>query len=293
MSGDHLAIGSGRPLAAEVRRVATELADDAVARLHATAEGPRETAVHEARKRFKELRALLRLIESAAGRRQTKEWRRQLRDAGRSLSGARDVDALQETFEKLQERFGDAFVRSSAFTESLIASAESSQLETGPAFQRIASFRDRAALWQFDVAPKNITSAIRTSIREAQRAMNTALEERGAAMFHEWRKRAKDLWYHARMTAGVIPAMRDREPQLRKLARILGDHHDLVILREVAAAHADATNAEDAINVVTLARERMRELEEDAETLGHEALDAGFDLTLRNDSAMYQAFALA
>lgn len=293
MSGVHLAIGSGRPLAAEVQRIAIALADDAVGRLHVSAEGSRETAVHETRKRFKELRALLRLIERAAGRRRTKEWRRQLRDAGRSLSGARDADALHETFEKLEERFGASFVRWRAFTRTLVASADAVSLETEAAFGLAASFRDAAAIWSFEITPKDVTSALRASVRAARLAMRNALDAQTAPAFHEWRKREKDLWYHARMTAEIVPGMREREPLLRRLARTLGDHHDLVILREITTAQANATNAEDAIAVMTLARTRMRELEGEAETLGHEVLDLKFSLELRNESALYQAFALA
>jgi hypothetical protein len=271
VSGVHLAIQSGRPLAAEVKRLAIALADDAVERLREAASGPRETPVHEARKRFKELRALLRLVESAAGRRCTSDACRKVRDAGRSLSGARDADVLGETFEKLHERFGDSFDRSRHFVRELMEKARTEELETETASRLIAAVRNDIALWSFKAADRDIDEGLRKSIRAAKRSMNNALDERSAAAFHEWRKREKDAWYHARMTDELVPAMHEREPQLRRLARVLGDHHDLVILREIASNHAGEANGSDAVNILSLALERMRELENDAEALGHHA----------------------
>lgn len=271
MSGVHLAIGAGRPLAAEVKRIAIALADDANEQLREAAAGPRETPVHEARKRFKELRALLRLVENAAGRRRTKGARRKVRDAGRSLSGARDADVLGETFERLQERFGDSFDRSRDFARQLMEHAHAGELETDTASRLIAAVRNGIALWFFEATAKDIEEGLRTSLRAARRTMHTALDVRSPAAFHEWRKREKDSWYHVRMTAELVPAMHDCEPLLHRLARILGDHHDLVILREIAARHAGEANASDAVNILSLALQRMRELEDEAEALGRDA----------------------
>jgi hypothetical protein len=48
---------------------------------------------------------------------------------------------------------------------------------------------------------------------------------------HEWRKRAKDLWYHHRLLKdawpGPVKAFADEADQLGKL---LGDDHDLATL---------------------------------------------------------------
>ncbi len=272
MSDVHLAILDGRPAAAEVKRIAIALVDDAVEQLRDAAAAPSETAVHEARKRFKELRALLRLVESAAGRHRTKEARLRARDAGRSLSAARDADVLGETFEKLHERFGDSFDRSRDFARRLTEDARGGKLDTDTASRLISAVRNSIALWSFDVADKDIQQGLRRGLRRARRAMRTAVEVRSDAGFHEWRKRAKDSWYHARMTEEIVPSMRDREPQLRRLARILGDHHDLVIVREIAGRHAGEANGPDAVNVLSLALQRMRELEDEAEAIGPEAL---------------------
>src|SRR5687768_17143099 len=62
---------------------------------------PPEKRVHDARKRFKETRALLRMIREPLGAQFAVEnaW---FRDAGRELAAVRDADAVLEALEKLE-----------------------------------------------------------------------------------------------------------------------------------------------------------------------------------------------
>ena len=49
---------------------------------------------------------------------------------------------------------------------------------------------------------------------------------------HEWRKRAKDLWYHLRMLRPLSPdIVAGQADEAHKLSDRLGDDHDLAILR--------------------------------------------------------------
>ena len=62
-------------------------------------------AVHDARKRIKKTRALLRLARPGLKKKAYRRRNRALRDAGRAMSGARDADVLAETVDVLAERF--------------------------------------------------------------------------------------------------------------------------------------------------------------------------------------------
>ncbi len=65
------------------------------------------------------------------------------------------------------------------------------------------------------------------------KALALAQDDTTAANLHDWRKRAKDLWYHQRL-------LRDAWPELLKaqagaadqLTKLLGDDHDLAQLAE-------------------------------------------------------------
>ena len=59
---------------------------------------------------------------------------------------------------------------------------------------------------------------------------------------HEWRKRAKDLWYDLRILCDAQPeALAKSVEWADELAGGLGDHHDLAVLREDLAGRESPT----------------------------------------------------
>ena len=87
---------------------------------------------------------------------------------------------------------------------------------------------------------------------------------------HEWRKRAKDLWYHHRLIKGAYPRVVGAYAKdAHELSDLLGDDHDLAVLR-VAIVHQDppaATAPVDLDPVVDLIDERRDELQAQARSL--------------------------
>ena len=97
-----------RPLSVELRRVALECVDDALRRLGGLDGDGVEaipTAVHEVRKRCKELRGLVRLLRSVLGD-AYQPLNIEVREAGRELSPIRDAQVLLSTVEGLQGSAG-------------------------------------------------------------------------------------------------------------------------------------------------------------------------------------------
>lgn len=89
-----------KPFDDEIRRAGLELIDDAITILRDRPSGPHE-AVHDARKRFKRLRALYRLVARGAPD-FSREENARFRDIARSLAFARDATALVETADYLE-----------------------------------------------------------------------------------------------------------------------------------------------------------------------------------------------
>jgi CHAD domain-containing protein len=53
------------------------------------------------------------------------------------------------------------------------------------------------------------------------------------ADFHQWRKRAKDLWHELRLLGDAWPApLGATADEAHRLSELLGDHHDLAVLPE-------------------------------------------------------------
>ena len=80
------------------------------------------------------------------------------------------------------------------------------------------------------------------------------------ADLHEWRKRVKEHWYHVQLLRNVWPEMlKPYAEVLSTLSHILGDHHDLHVLRERLAKMPAVTKAIDA---------RLAQLEAEADAIG-------------------------
>jgi hypothetical protein len=98
--------------------------------------------------------------------------------------------------------------------------------------------------------------------------MRRLLEEPSGELLHEWRKRAKDLWYHLRILRGAWPALLgETADEAHRLTELLGDHHDLTVLAEDAARRPGLLGKAEP-RVQSLIARRQGELLEDAVVLG-------------------------
>lgn len=82
-----------------VRRIVTEQAERAARELGGENPDIHE-GVHNARKCFKKIRSLLRLVRHVIGEKTYKEENRWFRQAAHQLAGAREAEALLEMFDK-------------------------------------------------------------------------------------------------------------------------------------------------------------------------------------------------
>ena len=132
-----------RSFVEEIKHTGRELIDDAIALLKDQPDGT-DRAVHDARKKFKRIRALYRFLErEAPDFRKTENAR--FRDTARSLSAARDAAALVETIIYLQD-----FARSDAEREALATAHD------------VLSRRRDAATHEDGDLPKRIEAAIQS-----------------------------------------------------------------------------------------------------------------------------------
>lgn len=185
-----------------------------------------EKRVHEARKRFKEIRALLRLVRNPLGEMFASEnaW---YRDIGRDLSAVRDADAVLEAVAKLElPRLLRARVRRTLNknrthppVEGLIANAE----------KQLVVAQSRIALWpRFDDSFDTLADGLRRNYRGGRLAMKHA---KAPDELHEWRKFTKTHWYHVQLLRNLWPpVMKACGGALDDLSDALGDHHDLHVL---------------------------------------------------------------
>lgn len=254
----------------------------------AAALGRGAAGVHDARKQFKKARAMLRLLRDAIGERRFKHANRAVRDAGRPLSAARDVAALRETIKRLR--------RDAPKAARSLASVQRARPQDGDGARAIARVRRTIAETRADVDGWSVAAGgwrtlrgpLGGSYRAARRAFRAAYDrDHDDVAWHEARKRVKDLRYQLELLAPLAgEAIGPLAALARKLSDVIGDDHDLAILRGVArgAAHAEARSLID---------ERRDALKAEARRLGDELYAERPREFRRRLHAYWRAFAAA
>lgn len=257
-------------------RVAREQLDRAIHELTERRDHDPATAVHNARKAIKRERSLLRLVAGTLPRTARRRENRALRDAARRLSGARDADALVATVDGLAERFAGQLPER-AFTGirdelaagqgdhganlDLAAGATAAASELDAVRERLADWRVSRDGW------RAIEAGIDRAYTRGRQAYARAERTRSAETLHDWRKRAKDLWYHSQLLAEVGgPVLRGQAKDAHALADLLGDDHDLAVLDGVLAGGLPAPVDVDGVR--ELIAHRRKELQTQAFRLG-------------------------
>lgn len=249
------AIQHDEAVPAAVRRIMEEQIVRAREQL-TDSKSPREKRVHDARKRFKETRALLRLMREPLGKQFAIEnaW---FRDAGRELSAVRDADAMLEALNKLEL---PRHVRNSV-TKTLTAARSEVPLDEliAATLEKLVVAQARLDLWpELQDSFATLSAGLARIYRDGRRAMKDA---RTPEELHEWRKQVKTHWYHAQLLRQLWPPMMKAYGSvLEELSRALGDHHDLHVLRE----SVDNPPPE----LVEAIEQRQRELEDQAARIG-------------------------
>ena len=265
-----------RGVSDNARRIALEQIERARARCD-IAENP-ETLTHDLRKYCKKLRGLARLVRSELARQgRYADDNAFFRDTAERLGALRDAEAMIETYDKLLARYAAeverarvAPVRSGLTRLAQRVSAGAEQAERIDEFRaRLDEAEARVMAWRFANDDfEGIRSGLVTTYRSGRRAMKAAFAEPTGETLHEWRKFAKYHWYHLRL---LEPLWRDdlkpRRRAARELTEILGEHHDLGLLRAHLAGKLDA-GSRPAEAIATLIDRRAVELVDEARVLG-------------------------
>ncbi|WP_288425326.1 CHAD domain-containing protein [uncultured Agrobacterium sp.] len=231
----------------EVKRAGLELIDGAIALLKDQPNGTHE-AVHDARKKFKRIRALYRFLQKEAPDFRAQENVR-FRDIARSLSAARDAAALVETITYL-EGFSQTEAERDALASvhrTLSERRDAATHDEGDLPQRIKDAiadceEGRQALIDLSMphgrktARRMIEKTWTKQRRKALHALCLCQSEAHDEHFHELRKSGQVYWMHLALLRNIWPsAMRAKKVQAKHLVKLLGHEHDLSVL----AAFAD------------------------------------------------------
>ena len=231
-----------------IRRIARGQLDNARDELDATPSRRIGDAVHATRKRFKRLRATVRLSRDAIGERTYDHENTALRMAGRRIAAPRDAQVLLDTLDALTERYSEelpkaatAALRDRLERDRKIATASLTEGDGDIAATHaaIAGALVRTPAWTFE---RDGFDALRPGLkriyRRGREAMRAARADPTADNLHEWRKRVKDLWHVGELLREAHPKpMKRLARDAHALSGLLGDHHDLSGLRDYIEAN--------------------------------------------------------
>ena len=256
---------SDEPVGQGIHRIALEELEFAIAQLRIEDETRRDEGIHEARKCIKKLRGIVRLLMPGLGDAGAKD-NIALRDTGRALSRLRDAAALVETVETLSEQHpADSGMEQLAVVRSALrrrlehtVRAEDCRTLTGGAVAALKTVKRRVSKWQLAPAGQfeMLAPGLEATYRRARKALKRARAEQTPENLHALRRRVKDSWYHVRLLDGAfreIPEHGERwlgERSLGELQELLGDDHNLTILKAALEAEPAAFGGKKAVPVV-------------------------------------------
>jgi CHAD domain-containing protein len=276
------------PLAAGLRRIINEERLLVRDRLRDSGADNLDDAIHEARKSFKRLRALVRLRRPALDPGLRRALDHSFRDLSRRLAAPRDAWVMLESWRRLDRRrrrpASPAFGRQHRQIEALLLRRYESARESVILDRRehlkvargvgrfLAQLGDRPL---DDVQPADLLRAVSLQYRRARRALRQVRDEPSPENRHEWRRQVKYLWHQLEL---IAPAAPDRLAPLagglKRLADLLGEEHDLAMLLEFIESQSDLPLDENMlVELRTRIQRRLHLLIPRANALGATVLD--------------------
>jgi CHAD domain-containing protein len=231
-----------------------------------------DEAIHDVRRSFKKVRALLRLVRDELGDQIYRDENRCFRDAARPLTEIRDAAVLVDTLDKL---IGQVDADEFASTREALMAEKTAVCERalertdaiGAVTAAIESARARASDWP--IAHRGwdaLEPGLKRVYRRGCRAFAAAFANPSMENTHECRKQVKYIWHHLQVLKPLWDSrMKKLRDHVRQLSDLLGDDHDLAVLRQKVDGDPTRFGGEGAVSTLTALIDRRRvKLQQDA-----------------------------
>jgi CHAD domain-containing protein len=264
------------PIAAEVRRIVLRQLELAISELHSVGDPQSDEAVHDARRRVKKIRAIIRLVRPvlAGGGRSVD---RDLSRVSRLLAPVADGQGVVETLEELAHRYAKTLPKptlEAARVGVIRNSARADHQAEARGIMKIAAGtlrheRKRIKQWRIEARGfRAIEPGLEESYKRARRMMLHTWSKPRPSRFHSWRRCVKDHWFHVRLLEGRCGNhLLAHQRRIEALDGILGEYHNVILLRDVLVKDTALTRDEVARCLRVVAR-YQRVLRRHAEMLG-------------------------
>ena len=243
-------------VAAQVCSIAAEQIDKALEEIEQA--GELGETIHGLRRRCKKLRGLISLV--APDLEDADKENSAFRDAAASLSQARDAAVMVETFDGLLQfdrKSDEARINKSDAGDIADALKERASKSHDGGNDPFEQFRDifqaarkRVEHWSFDGHGFDLVGdGLARNYRLFRKRMERAEEHADPEHLHDWRKVAKYHGHHMVLLRRTAPdLLKGRGSVVDDLGVLLGDHHNLHVLRGTLAELGFPNAVDDVID---------------------------------------------
>lgn len=266
-------------LSTGIKRIAKEQIAKAIAELSNTDELGIDEAVHQARKRLKKIRAVIRLVRDRLGSEVYQQENACFRDLGRKLAILRDSKVQIATVDNLTSHFADTIA-----PDTFRNLRQELRVDYRREYQRVIdegvviAVKNQLKDAQTEIDRWTIESddwsalakSLKCVYKRGYKGLNRALSEPTADNLHDWRKRVKYLRYQLRILCPIWSEMMTGwVNRTHELADYLGEDHDLAVLHEFVQIQPERFDHEHTLEILTdLCNRRRAELQSAAMFLG-------------------------
>lgn len=263
-------------VAKAIRRLGRQQMDDA---LDCLKDCRRVEAIHCVRKDIKKARAVLKLARADLSKKSYRRETKLLREAAKHLAPTRDAFIITKALKDLAAHFkgqlAPGALRHIRLPLQSALDKEAKQFAKQKTARTVQRLVGRAAkdFDQLDVRCKGwkaVSAGVKTSYRQGRQAFQIACDAPSPENLHEWRTRAKDLWYQVRLLQPIWPEQMDAmAEELKVLGELLGDDHDLFMLQQAVEQHGVGNDRVPEVEALNgLIDQRQQELRAKALALG-------------------------
>ena len=266
---------SGQSVSNEIRRIVLQQLDRATSELTSIGDPESDEAIHDARRRVKKIRAIIRLVRPVLG----KEYRADpaLRRVSKLLAPVADGQGVIDTLNQMLKRYRRELppktaeaIRSDLVDRGRRIDSQASKdgvLEK--AQMTLRAERQRVKRWKLNADGfRAVAPGLKASVRRARSAMVDAWLHPTASHHHTWRRHVKNHWFHVRLLGARCGyRLQSYQRQLEALDGILGEYHNLVLLHEVLVSDTALAHNEVA-HCLTIVERYQRALRRNAHVLG-------------------------
>ena len=255
------------PIAEGVRRVGIGQIDRAAKQL---ARKDRDTGIHEARKCFKRVRALLDMARPALKPKLYRRENRRFRDMGRALAGARDLAVMRQTLDTLTDERDLSAAGEVPSALRVWLNAKRAQLvpvdgDTALRQAQAALAEAREAFAALPVTSGGfapLAAGMCDIYAGGRKMMNKAYRQGDDETFHDWRKHVQRHWRQLQLVRDAWPEVMTPPIDLAsELSDLIGEDHDLSVLVAFVRQNRAILGRREAVDALSeIARARQMEL---------------------------------